>query len=104
MSSMLMIVELMLSIFLEKSTKKDSKNSSKPPSQTDKDETALGQQGTNGKGKAENDRRANNSRVCETVTVSEVEFCDVCGEDLSGTPCDHHERRTKIDIVFEKVV
>ena len=24
--------------------------------------------------------------------------------DLSDTPCKHHERRTKIDIVFEKVV
>jgi len=35
MSSMLMIIELMLSIFLEKVTNKDSKNSSKPSSQTD---------------------------------------------------------------------
>lgn len=104
MSSMLMIIELMLSIFLEKTTKKDSKNSSKPSSQTDKDESSLGQQGSNGKGKSENDRRANNSRVVETVTLSEVGLCGVCGEDLTGTPCDHHERRTKIDIVFEKVV
>ena len=104
MSSMLMIIELMLSIFLEKTTKKDNKNSSKPSSQTDKDETSLGQQSSNGKGKTENDRRANNSRVCETVTLSKVGLCNVCGEDLSGAPCDHHERRTKIDIVFEKVV
>ena len=28
----------------------------------------------------------------------------ICGEDLTDTPCLHHERRTKIDIVFEKVV
>ncbi len=104
MSSMLMIIELMLSIFLEKTTKKDSKNSSKPSSQTDKDETALSQQGSNGKGKTENDHRANNSRVFETVTLSEVDHCDVCGENLSDAPCDHHERRTKIDSVFEKVV
>ena len=47
---------------------------------------------------------ANNSCVIETVTLAKVERCDVCGEDLSATPCDHHERRTKIDIVFEKVV
>ena len=41
MNSMFMIMELMLSIFLEKATKKDNKNSSIPPSQTAKDETAL---------------------------------------------------------------
>jgi len=42
MSSLFMIVELRLSIFLERTTKEDAKNSSKPPSQTDKDESSLG--------------------------------------------------------------
>ncbi len=37
MNSMLLIMELMLTIFLEKSTKKNSDNSSIPPSQTDED-------------------------------------------------------------------
>ncbi len=104
MSSMLMIIELMLSIFLEKTTKKNNKNSSKPSSQTDKDETALSQQGSSGKGKTENNNRAHNSRVSENVTVSGVDYCDVCGEDLSSASCDHYERRTKIDIIFEKVI
>jgi len=36
--------------------------------------------------------------------VASVEFCDDCGEDLSETPCQGHERRTKIDILFEKAV
>ncbi len=40
MNSMLIIVELILAIFLEKKTPKNSKNSSLPPSQTPKDETA----------------------------------------------------------------
>lgn len=40
----------------------------------------------------------------ETVTISPVEHCDVCGEDLSKIRCSAHERRTKIDIIFEKVV
>ena len=30
--------------------------------------------------------------------------CDVCGQDLKDTPCQHVERRTKIDILFEKVI
>jgi hypothetical protein len=39
--SMLMLINLLIAIFLEKSTKKNSKNSSKPPSQTDKDESST---------------------------------------------------------------
>lgn len=104
MNSMFMIIELMLSIFLERSTQKDHKNSSKPSSQTDKDESSLSHRGSNGKGKSEHEARAKNTRVNENVALSKVRICDVCAEDLSDTPCLHHERRTMIDIVFEKVV
>lgn len=36
--------------------------------------------------------------------VSEVTDCQFCGEPLDDIPACEHERRTKIDIVFEKVV
>jgi len=104
MLSMFLIVELILSIFLEKTTKKDNQNSSIPSSQTGKDESSLGHQGSNGKGKKETDTLAKNTRVREQVAVSTVSTCDVCAEDLTGIPCTHYERRTKIDIIFEKVV
>jgi len=104
MNSMFMIIELMLSIFLERVTKKDSNNSSKPSSQTEKDESSLRHQGSHGKGKNESSATAKNTRVKEKVTLSKVRRCDVCAEDLNDTPCRHYERRTKIDIVFEKVV
>lgn len=104
MASMFMIIELILSIFLEKTTQKDHKNSSKPSSQTEKDESSLGHQGSNGKGKNENDNLAKNTRLNEQVTLSKVSLCDVCAEDLADVPCTHLERRTKIDIIFEKVV
>jgi transposase len=105
MMSMFLIIELILSIFLERTTKKDNKNSSIPSSQTEKDESALGHQGSNaGKGKNENDTLAKNTRVHVQVSVSTVSFCAVCAEDLTDVPCTHHERRTKIDIIFEKVV
>lgn len=45
-----------------------------------------------------------NPRVNETVTISPALTCDVCAQDLRGVPCIDHERRTKIDIVFEKVI
>ena len=105
MGSMLMIMELILSIFLERKTKKNSQNSSLPPSQTEKDESALPpSKESNKKGKPENNTGADNTRVNETRTVSVVDFCHACGEDLHDVAPQSHERRTKIDIIFEKVV
>lgn len=102
--SMLMLIDLLVAIFLEKSTKKTSKNSGKPPSQTEKDNSALSKTGSNTKGKNETHTKFSNTRVKETVTVNPVNLCNVCGQDLSKEPCQGHERRTKIDIIFEKVV
>lgn len=102
--SMLMLINLLIAIFLEKSTKKHNKNSSKPSSQTEKDESSITSAGTNGKGKKENNATADNTRTVETVSVSKVTRCDVCGKDLTGVACQHAERRTKIDIVFEKKI
>jgi len=55
--AMLMLFELLMAVFMEKRTQKDNRNSSKPSSQTPKDDSATGQSGTNGKGKAQNDPR-----------------------------------------------
>jgi hypothetical protein len=104
MNSLFMIVELILAIFLERSTKKDRSHSSKPSSQTSKDESALGHAGSNGKGKSGNKNQTSNTRVNETVTISPVLTCEGCAQDLSEVPWIDHERRTKIDIVFEKVI
>lgn len=104
MQNMLMLINLLIAIFLEKMTKKTNKNSSKPSSQTEKDESSTTHSGTNGKGKLESDSVADNARTIETVTISHVTQCNVCGQDLTGAPCEHIERRTKIDIIFETVV
>lgn len=104
MGTMLLVVELILSIFLEKTTQKNSKNASIPPSQTDKDETSNSQTGRHGKGKSTTPATPRNSRTVETTTVLPVNHCQQCGEDLQGVNACGHERRTLIDIVFEKVV
>ena len=102
--AMLMLFELLMAVFMERRTIKDSSNSSKPSSQTSKDDTAASQPGAKGRGKEENNVRSGNTRTVETVQVAEVHVCETCGEDLANTPCVGHERRTKIDIMFEKVV
>jgi len=102
--SMLMLIHLLISIFLEKTTTKNNKNSSKPSSQTEKDESAIGNTITNGKAKKESDATANNTRTVENLTIAKVTQCTICGKDLSKIACEHYERRTTIDILFEKVI
>ena len=100
-NGLLTLLELIVAIFLEKTTRKTSKNSSLPPSQTDKDETAVVNK-TQSKGKQENLQTIDNTQLVEIQHVASVEQCNACGEDLSKVTTFSYERRTKIDIVFQK--
>ena len=102
--AMLMLFEVLMAVFMEKRTAKTSANSGLPPSQTAKDEDTAPRPGTNAKGKEYNATPNSNTRTVETVVRSAVTVCESCGEDLRNTPCQGVERRTRIDIVFEKVV
>jgi transposase len=101
--AMIMLFELLIAIFMEKKTRKNNRNASIPSSQTGKDKTTA-TSGTNGKGKQQNGALSQNTRTVETTQVAKVEDCQFCGEALDGTAATGHERRTKIDIIFEKVV
>ena len=101
---LLTLLSVLMAAFLEKNTPKSSANSSRPPSQTPKDESALGHAGAHAKGQVHDPSRPANTRTVETVDVSPVRVCETCGEDLRRVPCRGHERRTQIDIVFEKVL
>ena len=100
--ALLMLFEVLMAVFMEKRTAKDNRNSSLPSSQTAKDDTAVTRPGA--KGKSPNDALSGNTRTKESVRVAPVHQCGICGDDLSDTPCQGHERRTRIDIIFEKVV
>ena len=100
---MITLFELLIAVFMEKQTKKDPRNSSLPSSQTDPDETST-RPGPKGKGKRQNDALSGNTRTRETIQVAKVASCEGCGEDLHDIPANGQERRTKIDIIFEKVV
>jgi transposase len=102
--AMLMLFELLMAVFMEKRTPKNSRNSGLPSSQTGKDDDTVPQPGTRSKGKAHEHTRCANTRTVETVEIIPVDACETCGEDLSDIPSERHERRTRIDIVFEKVV
>ncbi len=77
--SLIMLLEMVFAIFLEKTTKKTSRNSSKPSSQTGKDESALKSQGSKGKGKQESSLSADNTRTVITDVLLTVDTCSCCG-------------------------
>lgn len=101
--SLLMIVNLLVTIFMEKNTRKNRRNSSLPPSQTSADSSSR-KPGSQGKGIEQNDEPFANSRTVESTEIAPVARCSHCGENLSRVPVLDHERRTLIDIIFEKRV
>jgi transposase len=96
--------EMLMAIFLEKNTKKTDKNSSKPSSQTKKDNSFTDKPGTHGKGTPKTSVATKNVRTVESVTVLPVTTCERCGRSLADVPCRCLVRRSRIDIVFEKTV
>jgi transposase len=104
--ALLMLFELLMAVFMEKTTTKTSRNSGLPPSQTGQDgEDPTTPEGrTHSKGHNHTHNRSDNTRTIETLTTIAVERCAHCGTDLSDAPCQGHERRTRVDIVFETVV
>ena len=102
--ALLMLFELLMAVFMEKHTPKSPANSGLPPSQSPNDATARTRPGAKGKGPSYNAERCANTRTCEHVRVLGVDSCARCGEDLTDTACIGHQRRTLVDIVFEKVV
>ncbi len=96
------LLGILITVLLERTTRKGSKNSSLPPSQTDKDETAE-RTGKSGKGAKQNLQTGTGLRkttIEETVTV---EACEACGGDLADVDAIDRERRILYDIVFEVV-
>ena len=73
--ALLMLMQVLMAVFMEKNTRKISTNSSKPSSQSDKDESAVSHLGTHTKGKAYDPSRSASTRTVETVTVSKVGSC-----------------------------
>ena len=117
--ALLMLFELLMAVFMEKHTPKSSANSSLPASQSPNDDTARTRPGAKGKLLAssldtttraaptparEMARDAILDRLVHNIRVLSVDACQRCGEDLTDAACTGRERRTLIDIVFEKVV
>ena len=104
LSVMFTMMDLLITVLLEKKTPKTSGNSGIPPSQAGQDETARraspGDGGTGAKAKLRTGANLQKTTIEETVTV---EACDACGADLSDRDPVERERRTLYDIEFQLV-
>lgn len=98
---LLMLMRLMLTVFMEKTTRKGSTNSSLPSSRTSPDETAVGKSGAKGKGPDQKIHDNAHTRKVTETRVSAVTECSGCGRDMARVECSGHEKRTRKDIVFE---
>ncbi len=102
--ALFLLLDILVAVFLEKTTPKTSRNSGLPPSQTDRDETARRTgKGSRGKGPKARETEPGNLRTVTVTESSPVTACRQCGHDLSGTACSGHEARVEIDIVFETI-
>ena len=101
---MVTMMDLLITVLLEKTTRKTSGNSGIPPSQGGQDETVRragpGDRGKGAKPKLQTGASLRKTTIEETVTV---EACDACGADLSDRDPVDRERRILYDIEFQLV-
>ena len=99
--ALLMLFELLMAVFMEKNTPRNSRNSGLPGSQAGADGSVRGRPGAKGKGpKLRAGRDGPNRRVVEIETAP-VAGCRACGRGLAGVAPGGRERRVLVDLVFE---
>ncbi len=96
------LMSVLIAVLLERTTRKGSRNSSLPPSQTDRDGTAR-RAARSGKGTKQNLQTGTGLRKTTLEETATVESCDACGADISDVDAIDRERRILHDIVFEAV-
>jgi transposase-like protein len=98
-SSLLTMMEVIVSVLLTKKVHKNSSNSGLPPSRN------FGSNGNRNKsGNSETDKKGtqlpNTRNVTEEILIP-VDECNSCGTDLSSKEADDTEARVEIDIIYE---
>ena len=99
-SGLCRLLGIVITIFLETPTKKTGKNSSIPPSQSDKDETRKSPDQNRDTRTAQNSMTGENFQTTTIEEVSTVEVCDSCGTDLSDIEPSAREQRVLRDNKF----
>ena len=97
-NALFMLVDIVVAVFLERTTPKTSRNSGLPSSRdgTDDGQTHTeGKSGSRSRGPKARHARSDNLRTVTTTHTSAVTGCRQCGHDLTGTACTAHEQRVR---------
>lgn len=98
--SLIQVIDIVVTVLLEKKTRKNSSNSGLPPSRNN---------GSNGnRNNTQGDRnkvgdQLKNTRNVETSETTTPDKCSSCNEQLDGVTASGTEERKKIDIIYEVV-
>ena len=96
--SLLMIIDILVAVFLEKATRKNSSKSGLPPS---KNNGSNGNRNKNSRQRANLGDQIQNTRNITNEEVTTPAECSECGMDLSHEKSLRSETRKKIDILYE---
>ncbi len=99
---LLMLLDLLVAVLLERTTPKTPRNSGLPPSRKDGDGDGTARQagrGSGGRGPKAGRTDPGNLRTVTVTEPSPVAECRGCGHDLTGTGCAGHGERVEVDIV-----
>jgi len=99
--SLLVIVEIMIALFLEKKVRKNSSNSGLAPSRNDGSNGNRNKKGEERTAKLGN--QIANTKLTTTKEIISVEKCKDCGQKLDNEKVISTEIRKRIDIVYEIV-
>ena len=94
------LLQMVVTLLLEKNTRKTSATSSLPGSLTPFDRTAKARKGARSKGPKHKATEPDNVRHEISEHISPVNECQRCGEDLSDVAPADHQQRVLIDIEF----
>lgn len=98
-NSLIIVIDIIVAVLLEKKVRKNSSNSGTPPSRNN------GSNGNRNKpGDKDRDKRGNQLENTKEVKTSETvspNNCSNCGSDLSRIEVEKKEERKKIDIIYQ---
>ena len=99
-NSLILIIDIVVSVFLTKKPRRNSSNSGLPPS---KDYGSNGNRNKTNDSKDSNKKgnQVPNTRIIKEEITSPVEKCKNCGEDLRAKEAIETESRVEIDIIYE---
>lgn len=96
--TLLLVIDILVAVFLEKKIRKNSSNSGLPPS---KNNGSNGNRNTSSGDRAGLGSQAGNTRSVETKETTTPINCSLCGESLLKAKVADREEREKIDIIYE---